>query len=130
MDPLCSFCGVEDESVCHLFWDCVHVATFWKNFCIFVLVFILDNFSLVFKDVLFVFYNAHKNVKDKYFLINLFIFLAKFFIHKCTFLSVNPLFSIFCKDLKCYLDTISSSSNVKALKYYTLCSKYNIYPSL
>ncbi len=37
---------------------------FWKNFCIFVRVFILDNFSLVFKDVLFGFYSSHKNLKD------------------------------------------------------------------
>ncbi len=50
------------------FWDCVHVATFWKKLCIFVRVSILDHFSLVvlFKDVLFAFYNSRKNVQDEY----------------------------------------------------------------
>ncbi len=52
--------------------QCVHVATFWKKFCIFVRVSILDNFYLIvlFKDVLFGFYNSHKNVQDKCFFLN------------------------------------------------------------
>ncbi len=50
-----------------LFWDCVHVAG-----GLFVCGSLLDNFSLVFKDALFGFYNFNKKLKDKYFLINLF----------------------------------------------------------
>lgn len=75
-----SFCREEDESVSHLFWDRVHVFFSFGRICIFVRVFISDYFSLVFKDVLFGFYSSHKNLKDKYFLINLFIFLAKLFL--------------------------------------------------
>ncbi len=125
-DPLCSFCGMVDEFVSHLFWECTHVTIFWKKLCLFIRASILDNFSLLYKDVLFGFYHVDKNLKDKYFLINLFILLAKFFIHKCKFLSVKPPFPIFCKDLKYYLDTISTSSNVKALKSITLCASCNI----
>lgn len=124
-DPLCSFCRILDESVDHLFWECTHIKIFWKEFSLFIRVSLLYNFSLSYKDVLFGFYHVDK-VKDKYFLINLFILLAKFFIHKCKFLSVKPLFLIFCKDLKYYLNTISTSSNVKALKSVTLCESYNI----
>ncbi len=61
----------------HLFWDRVHVFFSFGRICIFVRVFISDYFSLVFKDFLFGFYSSHKNLKDKYFLISLFIFLAK-----------------------------------------------------
>lgn len=130
LDPLCSFCGVEDESIPHLFWDCVHVATFWEKICLFIRASLLVNFSMGFKDVLFGSYNSDKNLKDKYFLVNLFIFLAKFSVHKCKFLSVKPLFTVFCNDLKYYLSTISSSNNAKALKSVTLCTKYNIYAFL
>ncbi len=80
-DPLCSFCGMVDESVSHLFWECTHVTIFWKKFCLFIRASILDNFSLLYKDVLFGFYHADKNIKDKYFLIHLFILLAKFFLY-------------------------------------------------
>lgn len=130
LDPLCSFCGVEDESIPHLLWDCVHVATFWEKFCLFVRTSLLVNFSMGFKDVLFGCYNSDKNLKDKYFLVNLFIFLAKFSVHKCKFLSVKPIFIVFCNDLNYYLSTISSSNNAKALKSVTLCTKYNIYAFL
>lgn len=64
MNPLCSFCGMEDESVRHLFWDCILVAHFWEEFCLFVSATMLPNFSLSFKDVLFGFYNSNKNLKD------------------------------------------------------------------
>lgn len=126
IDTLCSFCGAEHESISHLFWECTYTSLFWKNFCIFVHTFSSQSFSLLYKDVLFGQHNFDKNVKDQYFLINLFIFLAKFFIHKCKFQDAKPYFFIFYKELKSYLDTLSTSSNSKALKTVSLCHLHNI----
>ncbi len=50
--------GVEDESVCHLFWDCVHVFFSFGRISVYLYVFILDYFSMVFKEVLFGFYSS------------------------------------------------------------------------
>lgn len=127
IDPLCSFCGTEEESIAHLFWDCLYTGLFWKDFCIFVRTFSSLSFSLIYKDVLFGQHNFDKDAKDQYFLINLFIFLAKFFIHKCKFQDVKPYFFIFRKELKSYLDTLLVSSNSKALKTVSLCYMYGVF---
>ncbi len=60
-------------------------------------------------------------------MINLFIFLAKFFLHKCKFQGAKPYFPVFCKDLKSYLDTLLTSNNSKALKAVSLCHFHNIH---
>lgn len=127
IDSLCSFCGAVEESISHLFWDCSYTNMFWKDFCIFVHTFLSHSFSLLYKDVLFGLHNFDKDVKDQYFLINLFIFLAKFFLHKCKFQGAKPYFFIFNKELKSYLDTLSVSSNSKALRTVSLCHLYDIY---
>ncbi len=51
---------------------------FWGKNCLFIRASILDNFSLLYKDVLFGFYHADANLMDKYFLINVFILQAIF----------------------------------------------------
>ncbi len=55
-----------------------NVTIFLEKNCLFIRASILDNFSLLYKDVLFGFYHADANLMDKYFLINLFILLAIF----------------------------------------------------
>ncbi len=78
IDSLCPFCEAEDESMSHLFWGGnVHTNLFWKDFFIFVHAFSSQSFFLLYKDVLFGCHNFAKEDNDKYYLINVLIFLAK-----------------------------------------------------
>jgi len=78
IDTLCSFCDTEHESISHLFWECTYTSLFWKD-SVSLFAFSSPSFSLSYKDVLLGLHNFGKDVKDQYFFINLFIFLAKFF---------------------------------------------------
>ncbi len=124
IDSLCSFCEAEDESMSHLY---PYTNLFWKDFLIFVHAFSSQSLFLLYKDVLFGCHNFTKEDNDKYLLINLLIFLAKLFLHKCKFQGAKPYFPVFCKDLKSYLDTLLTSNNFKALKTISLCHLNNIF---
>jgi len=65
-------------------------------------------------------------VKNEAFVINLFILLVKFHIHKCKFTNRKPCFKVFSKELESYLCTIRSSANRKAIKTVRLCSFFKI----
>ncbi len=66
-------------------------------------------FVLFYKDVLFGCHNFVKEDNDKYYLINLLIFL------------------FFCKDLKSYLDTRLTSNNSNALETVSFKSYFHDY---
>ncbi len=70
------------------FGECTYTNLFWKDFLIFVHAFSSQSLFLLYKDVLFGCHNFTKEDNDTYFLINLLIFLAKFFLHKCKFQGV------------------------------------------
>ncbi len=58
------------------------------------------------------------------FIINLLLFLAKFYIHKCTFSKKTPYFFIFRKDLDVYVNSLRNSNNSIACK--TICKSYKL----
>ncbi len=96
-------------NLCPIFFGNVHILIYFGR--IFVHAFSSQSFFLLYKYVLFGWHNFTKDDKDKYYLINLFIFLAKFFLHKCKFQGAKPYFPVLCKDLKSYLDTLLTSNN-------------------
>ncbi len=84
-------------------------------------------FSLLFKDVLFGFFNIQKDTIYEYFIINLLLILAKFHIHRSKFTHQNTLFIVFKKEVQQYIQTISSSKNLKALKTVNLLHLFNLF---
>ncbi len=106
-----------------ILWECTYTNLFWK---VFLYMLSLHIYFLLYKEVLFGCHNFTKEDKDKYYLITLFIFLAKLFLHKCKFQCATLLFC-FLKDLKSYLDTLLTSNNSKALKTVSLCHLNNIF---
>ncbi len=50
--------------------------------------------------IIFFYYNSNSRIQ---YIINLFIILGKFFIHKCKFLGKNPLLLIFLADYNSYI---------------------------
>jgi len=62
-----------------------------------------------------------------FFLCNLIILLAKYFIHKCKTMKVTPNFSHFQEDVKIYIRTLSTSCNQKATKTLNVCSFFDVF---
>ena len=60
------------------------------------------------------------------FLINLFLFFAKFHIHKSKFSKKTPCFYVFQKEMELYFKLITKSANEKAIKTIDLCNMYNL----
>jgi len=107
LDTKCSFCGAPDETALHIFWDCPHTQLFWVEFSNFIKHNVLPGFSLLFKDVLFGFFNIEKAKFNEYYIINLLLFLAKFHIHRSKFTQQNPLFIVFSREVQQYIQSIS-----------------------
>lgn len=89
----CTFCNQEEETICHLFWDCHVTQKFWadlfgllKNSCAGC-----ANLEMN-KDVI-LFNIQDKDVSDP--VIDLFILMAKYYLHKCKLQGSRPIISVF-----------------------------------
>jgi len=72
IDTSCSFCGALEETALLIFWDSPHTQLFWVEFSNCNKCNVLPGFSLLFKDVLFSFFNIQKAKFNEYFIINLY----------------------------------------------------------
>ncbi len=77
---------------------------------------ILKTFSLSYKHVILGYYIKDRSLKDVGFIIHFILFVYKFHIHKCKFTKGKPLFMVLEKDIKMYVDVMSKSKNIKAIK--------------
>ena len=91
--PQCTFCNVEEETLGHLFWDCVHVQYFWNQ----VQTWILENFmhcsNFAVSKVLVVFGIKHNVFTDR--IIDLFMLQAKYQIFLAKINGTKPKFNAF-----------------------------------
>uniref|UniRef100_A0A672KZU7 Insulin gene enhancer protein ISL-2A-like n=2 Tax=Sinocyclocheilus grahami TaxID=75366 RepID=A0A672KZU7_SINGR len=78
---------------------CSCVKKVWYDVSMFIKEKVLFNFNLHFENVVFGYFK-YDNVDNEVFVINLFILLVKFHIHKCTFSNKNPCFTVFFKELE------------------------------
>ncbi len=84
------------------------------------------NFELLLDNVIFGFVSYNTKYENEYFLVNLIIFSAKFYIHKCNFAKTKPHFQAFKIELTLSIKTITSSKNKTAAKTLRLCSQCNL----
>ncbi len=66
-------------------------------------------------------------MNNKAFVINLFVLLVKFHIHRCKFSNRKPGFTVFYKELESYFCTFQNSTNRKAIKTVSLRSVFKIF---
>lgn len=130
IETRCSFCQVHPETVFHLFWTCSYAEHLWKDVETFIKNNIQQDISVTFKDIIFGHFDSDSNNNKSCFVINLIYFLGKFYIHKCKFTNNKPIFLVFRKEFKMYLNTISSSVNKKARKTTSICNDFNLYTLL
>lgn len=126
-DTNCSFCQNDIETLLHLFWSCSYTRKLWKDVSWFISRNILQNFSMNPQIVIFWFFEADSNAC---FIINLIIFLCRFYIHKCKFSNCKPILLVFLHEIKHYLNTISSSLNPKAIRTCKICTTYKLFTLL
>lgn len=122
----CSFCNLHPETVVHLFWLCSHTKKLWADLSKFIIDSFSIDFILLWENVVFGFHYYPKKEGKCYFLINLFLFLAKFHIHKSTFSKKTPCFYVFQKEMELYFKLITKSTNGKAIKTIDFCNMYNL----
>lgn len=122
----CTFCNTDTETLIHFFWFCDFSREFWRRFCCFIIDHIHEQFQLRLQNVFFGFTNYSEELEEEYFLINLFIILAKYNFHKCKFNKTRPSFVYFLKDVDFYFKTICAAPNKKAIKTVNLCKKFKI----
>ncbi len=119
IDDICCFCNNEKETLTHLFFDCNVVNKFWSDLADFIFNLMNVNYGFTLKDVIL--YYENKSNKDLECIVNLFILLAKFHIHKQKFLNSSPMLNLFCSDFDFYISSLRLLKNkrsVKCLEYY------------
>lgn len=96
--PLCTFCGRETETICHLFWECPSVVTFWLNLQKYLAQECFHCVNFHFTKRLVIFGIDENIVTDK--VLNFIVLLAKQYIYKCKWKKAIPLARIFITVLK------------------------------
>lgn len=74
--------------------------------------------DILFKDVLFDFFDVQNTYKKQHYIINLFKILAKFHIHKSQFSSKKLLFPLLLIEIINYVDRAKSSTDARAVKTF------------
>lgn len=123
----CSFCQGQPETFTHLFWSCEFTYKFWRDFQKFIADFVFSDFCPYFKNVIFGFHHFNHKDGNAFYFINLFLFLAKFHIHKSKFTNSKPEFFLLKKELEQYMMTISLSKNTKALRTIDICKSLKLF---
>lgn len=123
-DTKCAFCQNDTETLLHMFWLCNYTQQFWKYVGLFISNNIVKGFFMSPKFVIFGFFEGDSNMC---FIINLILYLCRFYIHKCKFSNCRPIYVVFLQEFKQYLKTILFSLNKKAIKTCTICTTFNLF---
>lgn len=123
----CSFCLNADETVEHLFWSCQYTLEFWYDIGAFVKLKLLPEFSIQMRNIIFGYFDLDPTKENICFIINLLLFLSKFYVHKCKFSNCKPAFVVFLRDMEKYINLISVSNNKKAMKTVRICSVLKVF---
>uniref|UniRef100_A0A3P9KLZ3 Reverse transcriptase domain-containing protein n=1 Tax=Oryzias latipes TaxID=8090 RepID=A0A3P9KLZ3_ORYLA len=126
IDKNCSFCSQSEETLVHIFWTCKYTEKIWDKMTNLIKTQIYPHFNLTWKNILFGYINYDKTFLSQFYLINLLILLTKYYIHKSKFSNKAPNFLDLQAQVRCYLHSISPSTNKKAIKTYHLAQLYNL----
>jgi hypothetical protein len=122
VDNSCSFCGIEDETLIHLFFQCIKTQNFWNSLLFYMGKHLDSSSPFQLKDII-CYYKGKTSVSVNY-IVNFFILFGKFFIHKQKFAKSMPSFSHFLLEIDAFLNSLRLIKNKKSdrfLKYYDDC---------
>ena len=95
---ICSFCGIEEETIRHLFWSCDFVKRFWANLQSLLVEKCPLIHNLVFTEEMILFGHKENMYCDKVF--DLIILIAKYYIYSNKFTSTIPSVFMFIHVIK------------------------------
>lgn len=116
----CTFCNTDIETTEHLFYSCESSRSFWDDFQYWLTSKNIDCPSLTFQVIRFGLQTENKKIE---FGINNLFIVAKFFIHKCRFLKITPIFAAFKNEvflLKASLDKCNLNKAHTLLEFLML----------
>ena len=94
---MCNFCGVSEETLLHMFWDCAKVQSFWKLFIDWLHRNVVHCMNINLSKKLILFGRVANIVTDKVF--DLLILCAKYHIFTCKMNKKTPHFQTFLKTM-------------------------------
>ena len=97
VDPLCTFCKTENETIQHLFFECIFVKTFWNELYLW-LDFSLDTIN----EKTIILGQTPLTVHNIF--LNFVTLVAKKFIYSCRYKTILPTLRLFKFNLKSYHD--------------------------
>ena len=120
IEYVCDFCGLEDETISHLFYHCTYSKT-WNDVQHFVQA--KTGRMIHFQEKhIFIYYDDQD--KDLCFFCQLVLSLGKFNIHKNKWAKSKPNIVLFKHELHRYSATIKDISSKKAAKTYLIMEKF------
>ncbi len=127
IDLLCKFCGNEEETIHHLFYQCEFSKAFWTDVQHYIRT-ITGQVMLLQEKGIFIYFE--ENLDDStVFLVQLILMLGKFHIHKKKWTDANPNADLFVLELQQYVATIKDCKNKKAVRTNRVLQSLNIHPS-
>lgn len=122
-DPKCTMCNQEDETLVHLYYDCMIVKKFWSN--VEQYIYQKTNYKICLESQNIITYFTHNNKKLE-FLVNLYILIGKYYIHKTKYNKSKLSIKVFLLEIDTYLITLLNVSNTKSVKTLEIMRKFRI----
>lgn len=108
VDP-CTFCNQEEETVCHLFYECRYSQDFWKD----VRNWINLKLSIPPLEVSHILLYMDNLASSSSMVLNIVLLLAKYHIHCCKWRGNTPSFPCFLNEFKMYYCSLITLKNWK-----------------
>ena len=125
-DYKCTFCGEEDETLTHLFSDCIHVKPLWAEIDRRMQISVYDYENLALENKLFGFYKKISN--QNYMIWSQITMLVKYYIHVCRINTKLPYVGVLIKRIE-YVENLEfkiAENNNKLMKHYKKWEPYLI----
>ena len=113
----CDFCGLNKETIFHLFFHCMYSKIFWNDMQIFLSRKTGQMFMLSGSDI-FIYFENNSVDKNVSFLIQLFINYGKFHIHKMKWTNRKPNLTLFLIDIELYYNFLVKLQNKEDLTIF------------
>ncbi len=119
METTYIFCNLEEESIKHLFYDCIFTQMFWIDIEYLIFKFIKLKITLSGKYIFLLYKNNNLDLEQNL-VINLILMYGKYHIHKQKWSNNKPSITLFKIELKHYIEDLKDLRNKKAKRIYRI----------
>ena len=124
---MCTFCGLDEETITHVFWDCNLIQAFWNDLLVWLNSKCLHLVNFTFSQILVIFGYKESCFTDE--VMDLIITLAKRFIFTCKIKKTRPCLAGF-KNVLLYRFNIEKQRHICNGHYSKFIDNWRQYKSL